>query len=277
MRIAELYTYPVKGCRRVPWPAAEVEPWGLAGDRRWMVVDDATGQSVTQREQRGLALIGQRPTPDGGLVLTAPHAPDLVVPPPTGAPVPVRVFATPVEATPAGPVADAWLSTVLDRPVRLVWQDDPRRRPADPRYARPGDTVGFADSMPVLLTNRASLDALNDGLDQPVPMTRFRPNLVVDGAAAWAEDGWLGGRLRVGELTFRVDKACGRCVVATVDQDTATAGREPLRALARRRRIGQRLLFGVLLVPEGRGTVRVGDPVGPAGPAGRLTPADRLP
>lgn len=126
--------------------------------------------------------------------------------------------------------------------------------------------MSFADGFPLLLTTRASLDALNDLVAQgthasegPLPMDRFRPNAVVDGTDAWAEDDWR--RIAIGEVTFRVAKKCGRCVVTTTDQRTAERGREPLRTLARHRRFGDQLVFGQNLVPENTGTLRVGDPV----------------
>jgi uncharacterized protein YcbX len=145
--------------------------------------------------------------------------------------------------------------------------DDPAtRRPVDPGYALPGETVGLADGYPLLLTSEASLEALNSLIAQgdravegPLPMNRFRPNVVVAGTAAWAEDDW--SRIAIGEVTFRVAKMCGRCVVTTIDQGTAERGKEPLRTLARHRRIGGRLVFGQNLVPSSPGTVRVGDPV----------------
>jgi uncharacterized protein YcbX len=266
MRLASIHTYPVKGCHRIDADGADVEPWGLAGDRRWLVVDDADGQSVTQREVPDLVRL--RPSlVDGVLRLRAEGVPDLDVPRPDGEPVPVAVHRTRLVATPAGPAADSWLTALLDRKVRLVWLDDPTRRPIGQSYAQPQDRVSFADAYPVLMANEASLDALNgwmlaDGSPEgPLPMTRFRPNVVVAGAGAWAEDGWLGRRLRIGEVTFRVAKPCGRCVVTTTDQETGVRGHEPLRTLGRRRNVDKKVLFGTNIIPDGTGRIAVGDPV----------------
>jgi uncharacterized protein YcbX len=244
-----------------------VEPWGLAGDRRWALIDDG-GKVVTQREQPRLALAAAEPEPGGGLRRSAPgHTPLTVsVPEPAGT-VPVSVFGTKVEAVPATPAAHAWCSAYLRADVRLVHMDDPAiRRPVDPAYALPGETVSFADGYPLLVTTTASLDALNslmaegaDAHEGPLPMNRFRPNIVVTGTGAWAEDHW--SHISVGEVVFRVAKPSGRCVVTTVDQDTAVRGREPLRTLARHHKTGTRLLFGQNLVPLSPGTIRVGDPV----------------
>jgi uncharacterized protein YcbX len=149
-----------------------------------------------------------------------------------------------------------------------VHLDDPTRRQVDPEFSAPGDRVSFADGYPLLLTSMGSLDALNEWLTedgQPaVPMTRFRPSVVVAGPAPWAEDGWR--RIRIGQVPFRVAKPCGRCVVTTIDQQTAERGRQPLAMLGRRRRFGQDLVFGQNLIPDASGTIRIGDPVQVLGP-----------
>jgi MOSC domain-containing protein len=263
MRIASLHTYPIKGCRRLDHDAAMVESWGLAGDRRWMVVD-ADGVGITQRTVPAMALLTVRPR-RGGLTVHGPGRPDLEVTEPVDGPKEhVRVFRS-NPAVPARVAADGgWISSYLGLDARLVWLGDPTVRPvAD--HALDGDRVSFADAYPLLLTNAASLEAVNDwlledGVDR-VPMTRFRPSLVVEDAPAWAEDGWVGGRLRIGDVPFRAAKPCDRCLVTTIDQDTAEVGREPLRILGRYRRFPGGLMFGLNLIPDGVGVLRVGDHV----------------
>jgi uncharacterized protein YcbX len=262
MRITGLFTYPVKGCHRIAQKTAVVEPWGLAGDRRWLMVD-ADGVGITQRDEPGLALLAVRPRP-GGLEIAAPGRPPLTIDEPVDGPKEfVRVFRSHPPA-PARVAESAWTSAFLGRPARLVWQTDPTGRLVRAESAGP---VSFADGFPVSLTTEASLASLNDWLveggDEAVPMARFRPNLVVGGAAPWAEDGWVGRRLRIGEVVLRAAAGCPRCLVTTIDQDTAEKGRQPLRALGRHRRFARGLLFAIDLVPEGRvpGSLRVGDPV----------------
>ncbi|WP_399881890.1 MOSC domain-containing protein [Streptomyces sp. BBFR51] len=267
-RLRSIHVHPVKAFRSLSLREAVVEPWGPAGDRRWMLIDDG-GKVVTQRRQPRLALAAAELVPGGGVRLSAPGLEPLTVPVPRpGGTVPVRLFRDKVEALPAeDAAAHAWCSALLGADVRLVHLDDPAvRRPVDPRYALPGETVSFADGFPFLLTTTASLDALNSLIAQgehadegPLPMNRFRPNLVVSGTEAWAEDGW--SRIAVGEVSFRLAKPCGRCVVTTTDQDTSERGAEPLHSLGRHRRVDGALVFGQNLVPLGRGTVRVGDPV----------------
>ena len=263
-----IHVHPVKAFRGKSLGEAVVEAWGLAGDRRWVLIDDG-GKIVTQRQQPRLALAAAELLPGGGVRLSAPDREPLTVAvPETTDTTPLNIFGTKVEAVLADHTAHDWCSGYLGADVRLVHMDDPAtRRPIDdPPHSHPGETVSLADRYPLLLTTLASLDALNTLISQgdhadegPLPMNRFRPNVVVAGTAAWAEDGW--SRISIGEVTFRVAKMCGRCVVTTTDQGTAARGKEPLRTLGRHRRFGDKLIFGQNLVPETLGTVRIGDAV----------------
>lgn len=267
-QLQSIHVHPVKALRGTTPRTAVVEPWGLAGDRRWALID-AGGKVVTQRQQPHLALAAAELLPGGGVRLSAPGMEPLTVPVPhASARVPMEILRDKVEATLAeDEAAHAWCSAYLGVDARLVHMDDPgTSRPVDPEYALPGEMVSFADGYPLLVTTTASLDALNSLLargdhpaEGPLPMNRFRPNVVVSGTAAWAEDDW--SRIAIGEVTFRVAKKCGRCVVTTTDQATAERGREPLHTLGRNRRLGGKLVFGQNLVPLSRGTIRAGDPV----------------
>lgn len=275
--LASLHLYPVKALAGAACEELAVEPWGPAADRRWMLTAPDGGQ-LTQREHPRLALARAVPLPvmrgeiagaegAGGIQVTAPGREPLEIPVPPAHEdtVPVRLFTHKIDAVPAGAAADEWFSAYLGTPVRLVHMDAPEhRRPLDPKFAREGETVTFADGFPVLLTSLSSLDDLNSLIAQgdhadegPLPMDRFRPGLVVTGSDPWAEEEWQ--RLRIGEAVFRVASSCGRCVVTTVDQATGRRGKEPLRTLARHRRSGDQLVFGRNLVPERTGRVRSGD------------------
>ncbi len=249
-----------------------------------MLVDPA-GEVVTAREANRLVLVTPAIT-DRGLRLSSPGVVDLAVDRPAAGPlVDVKIWDDRLQARAADAIAHDWFSEAIGRPLRLVYLDDPRRRPVDPEVADPADVVSFADGFPLLLATEESLAQLNDWIaegpraaDGPVPMTRFRPNLIVRGAPAFAEDGWR--RVRVGEVVFRVLTPCIRCVLTTIDPDTAVRTKEPLVSLARHRKIGGKTLFAMNLVPEAPhrsrvpeaphrsrapeapyGTVRVGDPV----------------
>ncbi|MFF0013767.1 MOSC domain-containing protein [Streptomyces sp. NPDC005374] len=267
-QLVSIHVHPVKALRSLALREADVEPWGLAGDRRWVLVDDG-GKVVTQRQQPRLALAAAELMPGGGVVLSAPGMDPLAVevPEPVET-VTLDLFGEKIEGVPAADAsAHSWCSDYLGITARLVHMDAPEtRRPVDPEYALPGETVSFADGYPLLLASTASLDALNSlisegrhAADGPLPMNRFRPNVVVDGADAWAEDDW--SRIAIGDVTFRVAKMCGRCVVTTTDQASAVRGKEPLHTLGLHRRFGKGLVFGQNLVPLSRGTIRVGDPV----------------
>ncbi|MGH3696139.1 MAG: MOSC domain-containing protein [Pseudonocardiaceae bacterium] len=266
LRLTGINRYPIKSCRGHAVDNALVEPWGLAGDRRWMLVDDA-GDVVTAREYPQLVLVTPEPHP-AGLLVRVPEIDPLLVGTPSGAKLcDVRLWANEVAASPAAEEANAWFSKVVGDPVRLVYLDDPTRRRPNPRYSRAGDRVSFADGYPLLLATEQSLVSLNDLIAEgtrpeegPMSMTRFRPNLVVAGAAAWAEDGWRV--LRIGTARFRAVKACERCVLTTIDPGTARKGREPLTTLARHRRWDGKTWFAINLIPDSPGgTLHVGDQV----------------
>ncbi|MFI5670438.1 MOSC domain-containing protein [Streptomyces sp. NPDC051704] len=265
--VQALHIHPVKSVAGTAPDEMAVEPWGLSGDRRWALVD-TEGTVITQRQQPRLALAAARPLGGGAVALSAPGMADLTVEVPEPGPLePITLFGKKIETVVAASTAADWFSAYLGVPARLVHMDDPAvRRPVDPQYALPGETVSLADGYPVLLTTLASLDALNSLIAQgdhpeegPLPMNRFRPNVVVAGAEAWAEDGWR--RLAIGDAVFRGVRECGRCIVTTTDQATSERGKEPLKTLARHRRIGKSLAFGRQLVPVRTGTVRVGDEV----------------
>lgn len=259
--VAQLLTYPLKSGAPVSLSAADVTPRGLAGDRRWMVVSPE-GQFITGRKHPQLTQIRATPTA-AGLRLQAPggDAVQVAAPPAGGAVMPVTVWDDVVEGHLADPSASAWLSAVLGVACRLVFMADQTRRPVDPKYAPPEDVVSFADGFPLLLTTDGSLADLNRRLPSPVEMGRFRPNLVVSGAAAFAEDGW--SEVRAGSAVFGVVKPCARCVFTTVDARTGEPdpSREPLRTLATYRKAPGGVMFGQNLTVRRPGRVAVGDPV----------------
>ncbi|PZF85971.1 MOSC domain-containing protein [Jiangella anatolica] len=250
---------------------AAVEPWGLADDRRWMVVDES-GYVVTARVRPALLGVTVTPLGRGRIRLEGPHAAAMDVDAAESRQyVPVQIWKNTLDAVHPSAAADAWFGKLLDEDVRLVWLDDPTRRPVNPAYGLPADRVTFADAFPLLVTSTGSLDRLNDWVVEeallrgeeppaaPLPMRRFRPSVVVDGAVPFAEDTWC--RLRIGEVPFRAVMLCGRCVLTTVDPDTQVRGKEPLRTLARHRRWDGQVWFGMNLVPDGTGRIAVGDEV----------------
>jgi uncharacterized protein YcbX len=277
-----LHRYPVKSMYRLSPREAVVEPWGLRGDRRWMLARPS-GLAVTQRDIPELAGFRPELAEDGTLLVTAPDGAVLEVPAPRVPSVRGEVFGTFFAAAEADEKAQLWFRERLDdAELRLLHLPDPRARKIAPEFSEPGETVSMADGFPLLAVTTASLAALNDWLvdggGEALPVERFRPSVVIGGTEAWEEDHWR--RLRIGELTFRAVKLCGRCVVTTTDQEVGERrGAEPLRTLQKRRRFDKKAAFGVNLIPErpdgvtgdALGTLRLGDEVTV------LTRGDRLP
>ena len=265
IRLAAIHLYPVKSTRRVAVAEARVEPRGLAGDRRFMLVDPA-GEFVTARKHPRLLLV-QAGVEEGGLSLRAPGRPELRVPAAAGSGelLEVRIWGDRCAAEAVAAEADAWFREFLGREVRLVRLPEHRRRPARGPGAREGDEVSFADSLPALLVNLASVRELEARVGEPLGPERFRPNLVVEGAPPFAEDRWR--EIRIGGaagVRFEVARPCPRCGLVTADPETGRIHPrgEPLRTLASfRRGPSGEVFFGQNLIPRSVGTLRVGDPV----------------
>ena len=288
--VVALNVHPVKSCAIRPVRTAMVERAGFADDRRWMVVD-ADARLVSAREVHRLFSVvpdtahtsAEVPT---GLRLRAPGLPDLHLDGDespgglrdghhdTDGVIDVRLHRHDLTGALVSPEADAWVSKAAGRPgLRLVRCVDPTARALNPAFSSEGDHTAYADGYPVTLASRTSLARLNDwiaeaavergeSVPEPLPMQRFRPNVVVDGELEpFVEDSW--GRVRLGDVTFRVAKPVDRCVMTTIDLDSLATGKEPIRTLARHRRWDGATWFAVQLIPDGTGVVRVGDEVAP--------------
>ncbi len=261
MQLSALYVYPIKSCAALVLDRVDVEPRGLAHDRRWMIVD-SDGRFLTGRQLPRLVLLCATPT-TSGLRLHAPNVDPIEIARPTADAVRrrVTVWDDTVDAPDAGDAVARWLSAWLGRTVRLVFMDAPATRAVSPNHAQPGDEVSFADGYPLLAISQASLDGLNVRLGPPLPMLRFRPNLVIEGTTAHAEDAWR--RVRVGDVEFEAVKTCVRCVFTTVDPERGEFDPrgEPLRTLKTYRRSERGITFGMNLIARGSGTLRIGDAV----------------
>jgi uncharacterized protein YcbX len=257
--VQALYHYPIKSCRGTSLDEAIVDARGIVADRRWMVVD-AGGNFLSQRELPRMALVEPHLS-DDILEVTAPGVEPLVVAlGPSGQQVDVTIWGDRCVAVDEGEDAARWFTTVVGVPCRLVRTSDTDVRRVDATYAGPSDQVGFADGFSFLLTSHASLDDLNRRLPEPLPMNRFRPNIVIDGATAFEEDSWR--TIKVGAITFTVAKPCARCAITTTDQLTAERSKEPLRTLATFRNVpGRGVMFGQNLIHHDTGVLRVGDTV----------------
>ncbi|WP_439861564.1 MOSC domain-containing protein [Pseudomonas sp. MBLB4136] len=263
LRLTGLYRYPLKSAIAESLLEARVDALGILGDRRWMVVDAAGGRFLTQRLLPQMTQLNARWQGQAHLLLSAPGMADLLVALP-GKQAELRgvtIWRDSLQVPDAGDAAARWLSRLLGRACRLVQIPEARARQVDAAYAEVGDKVAFADGFPLLLIGQGSLDDLSARVGRALEMLRFRPNLVVEGAAPYAEDDWK--RIRIGSLEFRVVKACSRCIMTTLDPRSGerSADREPLATLQRYRERDGEVYFGQNLIAGGSGALTLGMPI----------------
>jgi len=262
LHLASIHVYPVKSLGGFAISEAALTDRGLAYDRRWMLVDEA-GTFRSQRELPAMACLHTVSGSDGFRVTDVRDGSTLQLPwtLAEGERQRVTVWSDVVTTLRGESTWDDWFSERLQQQVHLVCMPDATKRRTDGRYAR--CLTSLSDGFPLLVVSQASLDDLNRRLveqgNAPVPMDRFRPNLVIGGGMAFQEDGWQG--IRVGQANFKLVKPCARCVVVTTDQRTGERGSEPLRTLATYRSTRNKVMFGVNAVGEDSGTIRAGDPV----------------
>ncbi len=261
MNVGSIHVYPVKSLAGQSVDEAEVEPWGLLHDRRWVVLEP-DGTRLSAREDHRMLGLTATPTTHGIQITTRTGDCMDVSDPVDGDLVPTTVSRL-ESVRLASSAAHDWLSLQLERPVRLAWLDDPRRRSVSAAHGGlPGDLLTVADAGPLLLTTSASLQQLNGWMEPPgdIEMARFRPNVVVDGVAEpFDEDRWR--RIQIGEAEFRFAEICDRCVMTTLDPQTLIGGKEPLRTLAKHRQWDHKTWFGIRLIPVSGSLIRVGDKV----------------
>lgn len=262
MRISSLAVYPVKSGAGISLPEVEVLPTGLAGDRRWMVVDEE-GEFVSQRVLPALARLAATPTATGMRLDMGGEGIEVPVPTAGAGRIPVRVWKDRLDL-PEADQAASWLSRHLGRPLRLVHQPEDAVREMSREWGREGDRLSLADGAPILVTTTASLEEVRRAVGSPVGMERFRPNIVVEADEPWAEDGWA--RLSLGGIELDLVKPCARCSVITTNQEQGVVDKPEVLGTLRtiRRSADARVpgvLFGWNAVPRGTGRLRVGDAV----------------
>lgn len=266
MRLASIHVYPLKGARGVSLGRSAVLRGGLRHDRRFMILGAADG-FLTQRSHPRLVLVTVA-LDEASLTVSIPGGGAAVVPlddasyrarPRRRA----KVWRDEVDAVVVPGDVATLVSDHLGERCTVVYMPDDVVRPVDPTYGREGDRVGFADGYPVLVGSLASLADLNARLsargEAEVPMNRFRPNLVVDGGAAFDEERFA--HVTVGSIRMRLAKRCSRCEVPNVDPETAETGKEPLRTLASYRTENNKAYFAMNAIPDAEGEIAVGDPV----------------
>ncbi len=261
LKVSGLFIYPIKSLGGISLSEAEVLERGFKYDRRWMLVD-AEGMFITQRTYPQLALLRISLEPEGLLVFHVNQPEENLKVPFAAVAVEKKriiIWDDEVEADLLSHEYGDWFSKFLGFRVDLVKMPDLGVRPVDPRYSEKDENVSFADGMPYLIIGEESLKDLNERLDEPVPMNRFRPNIVFSGGQAFEEDKW--SYLDIGDVKFKGVKPCARCVLTTVNQDTGVTGKEPLKTLAGYRNFENKVLFGQNALALGPGMVRVGDEI----------------
>jgi uncharacterized protein YcbX len=251
--------FPIKSAAGISLPSARVTDRGFEYDRRWMLTD-SDFNFLSQRKIPEMALI-RTEISDNLLQITAPKQATLKLPLSgcTGEELSVDIWSDNCMAKSCGRDADLWFSQFLGIEVHLVYMPDSTRRMTDPEYGEDQRPVSFADGYPFLLISEASLTDLNNRMQTPLEMRRFRPNLEIRGCQPYEEDAWK--TIQIGEVKFELVKSCSRCSITTVDPETAEVGKEPLKTLATYRKRGSKVYFGQNLIHRSTGVLSLNMPV----------------
>jgi uncharacterized protein len=259
-RITGIFFYPVKSCRGIPAESVEIGERGIKDDRYW-VVANSQGKAITQREISKMALIEPGVDTAGALTLKCGDRSACVVPPGAASKsTKVDVWGTQCDGIDEGDEVANWLSEYLQTECRLVRvAADNDRQCAVPLPDGSPVKLTFVDGASFLVISQESLDDLNGRLSEPMSMKRFRPNIVVAGLGAFAEDSC--NELRIGDVTFHKVQACERCVITTIEPESAVRGVEPLKTLNSYRRVDNAVVFGTYFLHSNAGRISVGDEV----------------
>lgn len=261
LTVSELYIYPIKSLGGIALNAATLTDRGFEYDRRWMLVD-GNDQFLSQREVTAMALLKVQLTASGLLVQNSsqPGA-EFLIPfePATNESLTVTVWSNHCKAYRVSNEADAWFSKQLGLPCKLVYMPASTHRLVDSRYAHHKEITSFSDGYPLLVISQASLDDLNSRLATPVPMNRFRPNIVFTGGTAFQEDSMK--EFEINGITLFSVKPCARCIMTTINQQTGEKAKEPLKTLSSYRMKNNKIYFGQNLLYRGTGVISIGDTI----------------
>jgi uncharacterized protein YcbX len=262
LRVSQLFIYPIKSLGGIELTSARVTDRGFEHDRRWMLVD-RNNRFLSQRERAEMALLKVTIQTDGLLVIHAVSRKQILIPfePQTTQLGEFTIWDDICVGQYVSAAADEWFSQILDIDCRLVYMPHHSERVVDPesKYVIEHKLTSFSDAYPFLLIGQSSLDELNSRLAIPIPINRFRPNIVFTGGEPYAED--TMAQFTIGNVEFAGSKLCARCNIPTIDQDTAIAAKEPTRTLAQYRRRKNNVYFGQNLVHTGKGIISVGDEI----------------
>jgi len=258
LKVSELYIYPVKSLGGIKVDRAIVTDRGFEHDRRWMLIDK-TNRFLSQREIAKMALFNTAINSDGILVNYRPDNRSILIPyqPLTDQFTDVTVWDDTCTGQLVNPDADRWFADILNIDCRLVYMPEETMRFTSPKYTPADSVTSFSDAYPFMTIGQASLDDLNSKLHQPVPINRFRPNIVFTGGEPYEED--LIDELLINNLKFKGVKLCARCNIPTIDQQTLAKSKEPTRTMLTYRRRNNDVYLGQNLICNGTGSISVGD------------------
>lgn len=259
LSIHSLHVYPIKSCRGIELQSAELVETGIKYDRHWMLVDE-NGDFLSQRQYPLMAGISCEFS-GSNLLLNAKKQDPLEIPmqqSPAGFKQ-VNIWNDSCNAALVSQQASNWFSALIGVSCELVYLPETEKRQVDLRYAAPNQIVGFADGFPLLVVSLASIDLLNQKLEQKVTIDRFRPNIVIEGCPAHAEDEW--SRIVIGDIEIQLVKACSRCVIPSIDQRSSEKHPTILKTLASYRRTDNKILFGQNGLHSGNGRIHKGQEI----------------
>jgi len=251
MQLSEIYIYPIKALGGIQLETTELAIRGLKNDRRFMLVD-SEGIFMTQRTIRQMALLKTAIKGDR-IVVWHKDTPQNILSIPTNPTyftkeIEVDVWGIASIAQVMPSAINQWFQEQLKTACQLVYMPDTAERKMKEKYNPARDLVSFADGAPILIAGQAGLDDLNNRLESPVSMNRFRPNLVFTGGIPFGEDEWKTAK--IGNQSFKTTHRCVRCNVPNINQETAQIVKEPNRTLATFRRFDKKIYFGVNMVWE---------------------------
>jgi uncharacterized protein YcbX len=259
--VSELFIYPIKSLGGIAVSSANISDKGFDFDRRWMLVDE-NNRFLTQREVPSMALLQTELAAEGLKVHHKKNSNSSInIPalPATGEVVAVEIFEDRCAAIFVSKIADEWFSQMLSIKCRLVYMPDSTKRLVDKKYAHNNEVTSFSDGYPILIIGQSSLDDLNKRLADPLPINRFRPNIVFTGGVPYEEDIMM--HFVINSVDFFGVKMCARCTITTVNQGDASKSAEPLRTLAFYRQKNNKIYFGQNLLYRNTGSIHVGDTI----------------
>jgi len=256
LTLSEIFIYPIKSLGGISVDSAVAEERGLKYDRRYLLVDE-NGMFITQRDFPQLALLKLSFTDNGFQVLSTKDGSGTAIPFQSDSKeiISVTIWDDVCNAVHVSKDLDNWFSEAINKKCSLVYMPDKEKRIVEKKYINEEHIVSFADAYPYLIIGQSSLDDLNERLDNPIPMNRFRTNFVFTGGKPYEEDNWKD--FKIGDLKFKAVKPCARCIITTTNQETAERGVEPLKTFSEYRKVNNKIMFGMNVVCNQNGTVSV--------------------